>query len=151
MNNNEYIDHISHLGIVTHIDSKSGEITVRLTDADDCGSCPAAAVCSISGKGNDDSVKIYDLHPGKYKVGEKVRVVGTEQMHRKAILLTMVIPCVAMLLAMVAIWYFTASQAAAALGGLGVTIFFFVLLYLMKNRIRHEFRFSIEKAERGNG
>ena len=141
----EYVDHIEHEGIIAGINVKTGEIKVRLTDADDCGGCPAAAVCSISGKGDKELVRVDTLHPDRFSVGERVRLVGTERMHRRAIVIGTVIPCVAMLAVMVAVYLLTGSQPAAALCGLGATIFFFVLLYLMRDRVRHEFRFAIEK------
>lgn len=147
MNETEYIDHISHDGIVVKVNRERNIVTVRLTDAGECGGCPAAALCSIRGKADKNAIEIATERAERFKAGEKVRVIGTERMHRKAIVLATVVPCVAMLVVMTGIWLLTSSQAAAAMGGIGATIFFFVLLWLMRDRVRHEFCFSIEKCE----
>lgn len=145
MDDTEYIDHIAHEGVVVRVDRQSGIVTVRLTDDGDCGGCPAAALCSLSGKADKNAVDVVSDRAASFTPGEKVRLVGTERMHRKAILIATVVPCVAMLAVMTVVWLLTDSQAAAALGGIGATIFFFVLLWLMRDRVRHEFRFDIEK------
>jgi len=141
----EYVDRIEHDGIVVGINSKTGEIKVKLSDAGDCGGCPAAAICSLSGKDGKELVEVETLRPDRFAVGERVRLVGTERMHRRAIVIGTVVPCVAMLAVMVAIYLLTGSQPGAALGGLLATSAFFAALYMLRDRVRHEFRFSIEK------
>lgn len=143
----EYIDHIEHDGIVLSRDLRQGTVKVRLTDADDCSACPAANLCNIAGNTHNDTITVETLHPQRFMPGTKVRVIGTERMHRRAIMLATVIPCIVMLAVMVLIYVFTANQLAAALGGLGSAIFFFMALYLMREKVRHEFAFTIEKAD----
>ena len=146
MSHTEYIDSISHEGMVVRADLRIGTVKVKLSDdEEECGSCPAASLCTISGKKGKDVIEIACAHPERFHTGERVRVVGTERMHRKAIILATVIPCAVMLGVMICVYLLTASQLAAALGGLGATAFFFVLLYLMRDRVRHEFTFDIEK------
>ena len=68
---------------------------------------------------------------------------GTEQMHHKAIMYATVLPCAFLVAVMVAVYLITFNQLAAALSGLGVTILFYVILWACRNKIAHEFVFSI--------
>lgn len=148
MSQTEYIDSILHDGMVVRTDLTNGKVIVKIIDDEaDCGSCPAAVVCSIAGNKSKDLLEIPCDNPESFRAGEKVRVSGSEQMHRKAIILATVIPCAIMLIVMTTIYLLTSSQLSAALGGLGSTAFFFILLYLMRDRVRHEFIFSIDKLE----
>ena len=58
-----------------------------------------------------------------------------------------VIPSIALVAVMVIIYMLTADQTVAALGGIGSMIFFFVMLYLFRNRIAHEFSFTIKPCK----
>ncbi len=148
MSQTEYIDSILHDGIVVRTDLTSGKVIVKIIDDEaDCGSCPAAVVCSIAGNKSKELLEIPCDNPDRFRPGEKVRVSGSEKLHQKAIILAIVIPCAIMLVVMTTIYLLTASQLSAALGGLGSTAFFFILLYLMRDRVRHEFIFSIDKLE----
>lgn len=145
MTQTEYIDHIDHEGIVVGVNRASGKLSVRLTDAGDCAGCPAAKLCGVADKGNDSRIDLSVEHPEMFSLGERVKLRGTEKMHRKAIMVATVVPCIAMLAVMIAIYVMTGSQPAAALGGIGATIFFFALLWIMRDKVRHEFRFTVHK------
>lgn len=133
---------IIHTGTVTAVDPRRREVTVRLSTEEGCGSCPAARLCSASGsEGREVSVEVHDT--STLPVGTTVRVCGTEAMHRRAIMLATVIPCLALMAVMVTVYLLTGSQSAAGLSGLGAMMVFFLLLYLARNSIEHEFRFHI--------
>ncbi len=145
MNQTEYVEYIAHEGIITKVNVQEGWVNVKLTDADDCGACPAAVVCTLSGKDDKETLRIWTAAASKYKVGERVEVRGSERMHRKAIMLATVIPCVVLLGVMILIWMTTGSEAVAALGGIGAMIFFFTLLWICRDKVRHEFVFELSR------
>lgn len=133
---------IIHTGTVTAVDSRRREVTVRLDSEEGCDACPAARLCGASGsEGRQVRVEVRD--PSAWPVGSSVRVGGTETMHRRAIMLATVIPCLALIAVMTAVYLLTGSQSTAAVSGLGAMCVFFLLLYLARNSIRHEFRFRI--------
>lgn len=152
MDINEQLDHIDHTGVVVSTDPSKNTVTVRVDDRGECGSCPAAALCS----GHNDPSNLVDItthHAGLYRKDDIVTVRGTEKMHHKAIMYATVIPCIVLVAVMVAVYVATASQLAAALCGLGTMVLFFILLWGARNRIAHEFTFEIVgKPQRaGNG
>ncbi len=142
--NTDIIEHIDHHGIVASVDPAYDKVTVRIDDRDECGTCPAANLCT-GGREASGLITVTTPHASSFRKGDEVIVRGTEQMHRKAIMLATVLPCIALVAVMVAVYILTANQLAAAVCGLTVTVFFFVILFVFRNRIAHEFNFSIFK------
>ena len=135
-------EQIIHLGKVLSVDSSVGSIEILLEDGGDCGSCPAAKLCNHGPKSEN---KVVVMSDDTFEVGEKVRVVGTEMMHRKAIVLALVCPCLLQIATMVMVYLLTLDESVAALSGLGLMLVFFIVLYVCRNRIAREFVFRVEK------
>ena len=136
------IEYIEHEAIVKKIDSGNHLITVRIDDIDECGDCPASNLCGTKGE-TSNLVTISDKEAAKYKVGDIITIRGTEKMHHKAILYATVFPCIILVAGMVGIYLLTFNQLAAALSGIGLMIAFYFVLWLCRNKIAHEFTFSI--------
>ena len=140
----EDIDCIDHHGIVTAVDAAAGTVTVIIKEEDECDCCPAAKLCTIKDK-TADRITVASDRAGDFKKGEEVTLRASERMHRKAILLATVIPCVVLVAVMVGVYLITFNQLAAALCGLGTMIAFFIILYLCRNHVAHEFNLEILK------
>ena len=147
-------EHIDHHGTVTAISgggAAGGPITatVRLEGNHDCSGCRAAALCGMAGKDSDTlNVTLTDHEAGRLHVGDRVTLRGTERMHRRAIMLATVLPCVTLVAVMVALYLLTGSQPVAALGGLAAMVIFFIVLFLARNRVAHEFSFTVAESHR---
>ena len=135
-------EQIIHLGKVLSVDSSVGSIEILLEDGGDCGSCPAAKLCNHGPKSEN---KVVVMSDDTFDVGEKVRVVGTEMMHRKAIVLALVCPCLLLIATMVMVYLLTLDESVAALSGVGLMLVFFIVLDVCRNRIAREFVFRVEK------
>lgn len=135
-------EHIDHSGIIESVDSKHNSVKVRIEDPEECDGCPAAKLCEANGQPSN-LVTVLTPHAASYRKGDIVTVRGTEQMHRKAIMYATVLPCIALVAVMVSVYLATFNQLAAALSGLGVTILFYIVLWACRNKIAHEFSFSI--------
>ena len=140
------IEYIDHKGRITALDPEKRTVTVTLLEEADCGGCPAGKLCSnFSPDKNVVTVQVADI--SAYKVGDFVAVRGTERLHRKAIMLATVIPSLALIIVMIGIYLLTGSQLAACLSALGARVVFFGGLYLMRNKLAHEFVFEIIKEK----
>ena len=64
-------------------------------------------------------------------------------MHRKAIFLATLFPCIILVAVMAAVFILTGSQGIAAVTGLAAMLLFFLILFLCRNKIAHEFQFQI--------
>lgn len=140
--NTESIEHIDHDGVVVAADNARKFVKVRLTDNDDCAGCPAATLCAASGDDSNEII-ISTPCPEAFRKGDIVTVRGTEKMHRKAVVYATVFPCIILVAVMVAVYLLTFNQLAAALSGLGVMFLMFFLLWILRDRIAHEFSFTI--------
>lgn len=139
MSDQDLIELIEHDAVVKSVNLSDRTITVEITDREECSECPAARLCQASDK-TTAIVRVDDIKA--YKPGDDVIVSGTEQMHRKAIMLATVIPCICLIVVMVLIYITTGSQLSAALGGIASMLFFFAALYLARHKIAHEFVFT---------
>lgn len=139
----EYID---HEGKITAIDAAKKTVTVSLLEDSDCGECPAGKLCN-NFTPDKNVMTVHVENPDSYKVGEFVTVRGTEKLHRKAIMLATVIPSLALIAVMIGIYLLTGSQLAACLSGLGAMFIFFLGLYLLREKLAHEFVFEIVKEK----
>lgn len=140
MQNNELIESIEHDGVVVGVESVNDLVHVRTSDKEECSSCAASVLCSGSGK---DTIAVRTPHAGDFHTGDLVTISGTEQMHRKAIMLATVLPCIALIAVMVGVYIASGNQLAAVLSGLGATVIFYAVLYLCRYKIAHEFVFTI--------
>lgn len=140
----EEIEYIEHEGRITAIDEQRSTVTVTLTENADCGECPATKLCT-NFTPDKNVIEVPVRNVGAYKKGDFVTVRGTERLHRKAVMIVTVIPSLALMAVMIGIYLLTGSQLAACLSALGAMIIFFVGLYLIRDKLAHEFSFEILK------
>lgn len=140
----EVIEYIDHRGRITAINREKGTVTVSLIEEADCGECPAGKMCN-NFLPDKNILEIAVENPSAYKIGDFVEVRASERLHRKAIIIVTVIPSLALLAVMIGLYLLTGSQLTACLSGLGAMIVFFFGLYLMRNKLAHEFVFEIVK------
>lgn len=140
------LDEIVHRGSVLATDPAKGTVTVALDGSQECGACPAARLC-LNGERRRDTLEIQTDGRNSLKTGDRVEVSTTEVLHRKAIMLATVLPCVALVAVMVAVFVATGNQGLAAICGLASMILFFVALYAMRGKIAHELQFKVRKSE----
>ena len=76
MPKNEKIEYIEHDATVESVDASANLVTVVINDREECGSCPAATLCS-GGKG-DNRVTVRTPHASSYAKGEEVIIRGTD-------------------------------------------------------------------------
>lgn len=141
----ETIEYIDHFGRVERIDAKKRLLTVKLSDSHDCGGCPAARLCA-AGKGSSE-IEVAVSRPADFTPGMAVRLRGTERMHRRAIMLSTLLPCIFLVGVMTAVFLLSGSQIAAALSGILATAAFYAALYAFRDRVAHEFIFEASPAE----
>lgn len=137
----EYIHHIDEQAIVESVDAQAGTVRVRMRVEGDCAGCPASKLCP--GAGGTRTFTLPSPLAKELKPGDRVTLRGSERLHRKAIMLATVLPCLALIAVMIIVYLCTGEQLAAALSGLGTMVFFFAALYAMRNHIAHEFIFTI--------
>lgn len=138
-------EEIKHNGRIIAVDPTRGRVRAKIEDSSDCASCPAHKLCN-HGMKNENIVEVQTAET--FSVGDSVEIIGTEIMHRKAIMLAVVLPCIIMVASMVGVYLLTFNETIAAIAGVVLMIAFFVALYAMRNKIEKEFVFRINKTNR---
>ena len=138
MNNN-----IKHLGIVESIDGS--HVRVKILQSSACSSCSVKGHCNIS----ETKEKIIEIHDKESadccSVGQEVMVCGTTSMGMKAVVLAFVLPFIVLLAALFVTMRVTdGDEAASALVSLCTLIPYYIIIYLLRNRISRTFSFTLE-------
>lgn len=137
-------DHIDHDAIVEAILLSEKKVRVRMVGQKECEGCAAMALCGI--KGESDELEISDPNPGRFSVGDHVTIVITESLHHKAIMLATVIPCMVLILSMTGIFLLTGNQGLSVGIGICLLTIFYLILYLMRDKLAHEFVFTLKQS-----
>ncbi|NLI99712.1 MAG: SoxR reducing system RseC family protein [Bacteroidales bacterium] len=134
---------IEHEGIIEKINGN--RITVRILQQSACSACHAKSVCMAA----DSKEKLVDIPDitGQYHVNERVIIEGKESIGYKAVLWAFVIPLLILLGALVAsltLWDFT--EIEAALAAIVALVPYYLVLYLLRNKMAKSFRFNIKNT-----
>ncbi|MBR1556268.1 MAG: SoxR reducing system RseC family protein [Prevotella sp.] len=131
---------ISHSGIIKSIGD--GCIKVQIVQTSACAACKVANHCNAA----ESKVKIVDVFAdgSGYKEGQQVVVWASKDVANRALLLGFGIPFLILIcVLLVALKLFT-DEGTAALVALGSLVPYYLLLWMMKDRIQRHISFNLE-------
>ena len=135
-------DIIKHRGIVEKIDGS--HVVVRIVQTSACSACSAKGLCNAS-ESKEKQIDVYEVNPA-YRIGEEVVLCGSTSMGMKAVFLAFGIPVLLLLAALFVTMRITDGDALlAAIVALLAVVPYYVVLYLMKDKMNKTFSFVIEK------
>lgn len=132
---------IKHLGIVENI--QGSQVYVRIVQTSACAACSAKGHCS-SADSKEKIIEITDDGSYPYRVGEKVMVVGEMSMGFKAVVLAFMMPLLLLLLSLFLFMAWLQNQLYTALISIGVLMLYYLILWLIKTRLKQTFIFTIK-------
>lgn len=133
---------IKHLGIVESIDGSL--IRVKILQSSACSSCSVKGHCSVS-ETEEKIIDIYNTENKDCKVGQHVMVCGTTSMGMKAVMVAFVIPFLVLLAALFITMRITdGNEPVSALIALVTLIPYYIIIYLIRNRLSKTFTFTLE-------
>ena len=130
---------VSHKGRVVEVGQDV--IRVEIISSSACSSCHAAGLCTMS-EAVKKIVEVPVASNPKCYVGEEVELVLQEATGMKAVLLAYVIP---LLILCVSLSYVNMNELYAGLAGLAGVLVYYLVLYLVRNRISGDYVFRIRK------
>ena len=131
---------IKHEGVVVGFKNEFALVKIMVLSA--CASCHAKGVCSAA----DMAEKIVETVPiEKVEKGDKVIVEMEEKLGFKAVIISFLIPFIILMITVFSVSYFTGSETTAAFSGLGILVPYYIVIYLLKNRLRRSFIFNCRK------
>lgn len=131
---------IEHKGIVTETSQNS--VLVELTVMSACAACHAKSLCSMDS--TQKTIQIFDPKES-YNIGEMVNVVMQESLGRKAMVLGYIIPFFVLLFSLIIFTFAGIKEGLSGLLSIAMLVPYFTMLYVLKDKIKKEFKFNIEK------
>lgn len=131
---------ITHDGTI--VESSEDKVIAEILVNEACGTCQAKGLCHTMGK----KVRV-EAKPGpgqEFRIGQDVRVMFTPTLAFSSVLLAYVLPLALMFVVMFVLIGFTGSQDIGCVCGLAVLPVYYLMLYVMRHRLRRKFKFSVE-------
>lgn len=133
---------IEHTATVIFIDGDRIDLEMKVDSA--CSSCGARKACGM-GESKDKIVSLLTQSAGQYEVGEEVKVYIEQRMGIKAATYAYIFPFFVMLVVLLAMFEFGASETVAGLSALGSLAVYYIVLSLFRKRIDKEIIFKLAK------
>ena len=132
---------IIHPGIIENTDGS--KVSVRILSQSACSACHAKGACTVA----DMKDKIIDAEmdrAGRWKTGDEVMVRMDESLGRKAVILGYGLPLVVLISSIIIFLSLLKNEGLAAILAILMLVPYYLVLYIFRNRLHKEFRFTIE-------
>ena len=133
---------IKHAGVVDGVEGEC--VRVRILQSSACSACKVAAHCNAS-ETKEKIIDVMDADASHYQKGDQVMVVADTAGGFRASLYGYLLPLILMVVTLVGVLAATHSEGLAALSALGILIPYYVLLFLMRNKLRNRLSFTLER------
>lgn len=132
---------IVHSGIVERIEYPF--IFVRILQQSACSGCHAKSACTTA----DSQVKTIEIKDdsGNYHLNEEVNVCGSYSVGLQAVGLSFVIPLLLVVVVLIIGQMFMINEIVGSLIGLFILIPYYGIIYLMRNKLKKKFTFTLSK------
>jgi len=129
-------------GIIESVNNN--RVTVRIDRGSACGNCTAKGMCNLA----ESTERIIEINDSAqlFTVGEWVQVSMSRSMGNKAIVLGYFIPFVLLITTLLILSAFGLPDWVAGLVSLLILVPWFIILYILRERLRRTFTFSIHKT-----
>ena len=117
--------------------------TVQIVSHAACSQCHAAGVCGLS-EYTEKAIEVSTSPSAAYGVGDEVKVVLKATMGLKAVWLAYFLPLVVLLGVALGLIALGLSEVAAGLAGIGAVALYYGILWLLRDRLRNEYVFTIQ-------
>ena len=133
---------IKHAGVVDGVEGEC--VRVRILQSSACSACKVAAHCNAS-ETKEKIIDVIDADASHYQKGDQVMVVADTAVGFRASLYGYLLPLILMVVTLVGVLASTHSEGLAAVSALGILIPYYVLLFLMRNKLRNRLSFTLER------
>lgn len=133
---------IKHAGVVDGVEGEC--VRVRILQSSACSACKVAAHCNAS-ETKEKIIDVMNADASHYQKGDQVMVVADTAVGFRASLYGYLLPLILMVVTLVGVLAATHSEGLAALSALGILMPYYVLLFLMRNKLRNRLSFTLER------
>lgn len=139
------IDRIEHEGVIIGIDSDF--ISVEILSQSACSSCNAKSMCSMS-EVKAKIIQVENRGFNLYEKGERVNVLLKRSLGFRALWISYLIPLIILLVLLVVLSTVSVDELSMGLSVLAIIAFYYFVVYLLRDKIKKDFIFTIEKLNR---
>ena len=132
---------VSHKGKVVGMDPQW--TTVQFTAQPACSACHAAGLCGMSGM-QEKVVQVASDPYATYGISDEVEIVFKASMGFKAVWIAYMIPLLVLLAVFFGVSALGAGELASGLAGLGALAVYYTVVWLLRDRLRDEYVFTIK-------
>lgn len=133
---------IKHAGVVDGVEGEC--VRIRILQSSACSACKVAAHCNAS-ETKEKIIDVMDADASHYQKGDQVMVVADTAVGFRASLYGYLLPLILMVVTLVGVLAATHSEGLAAVSALGILVPYYVLLFLMRNKLRNRLSFTLER------
>lgn len=133
---------IEQKGIIEEIDK--GIAKVNITSFSACSGCHSKAACNLS-ESAEKQIEVPLPDENQFKIGETVGVLMKRVMGWKATLLAYGLPFILVMITLLTLSSLNFHEVIAGLAGLAILVPYFIILYIMRERLKTAFSFSLRK------
>jgi len=134
-------ENITHPGII----DKVGEDTVfvKILAMSACSSCHAKGMCSVA-EIEEKIVEVNKESGREYEEGQEVVVAMQRSLGGKAVFLGYLLPFLLLIGVLIAVLTLSGNEGLAGLSAIAILIPYYLVLYLLRDRLKKTFSFRIE-------
>jgi sigma-E factor negative regulatory protein RseC len=133
---------ISHSGVIESIEE--GCVHVRIVQTSACAACKVAGYCNAA-ESKEKIIDVFCDSVAAYQVGQQVVVSASGQVAVKALLWAFGVPFVLLMAVLLLVLLLTGNEGWAALSALATLVPYYVLLWLLRDKMREQLAFTIEQ------
>lgn len=134
---------IKHIGEVMRIDGNT--IFVRMTVNSACSACHAKGVCGVS-ESTEKIVEVESAAATDFNIGDSVEVaLMSDSMGVRSVVLAYVMPFFVLALLLIGVLMAGFSEGAAVLAALCGVVLYYVVLHLLRDKVKNKIKFIIIK------
>ena len=133
---------ISHSGIIEGIEGDC--VKVRIVQTSACAACKVAGYCNAA-ESKEKIIDVFCDSVAAYQVGQQVVVSASGQVAVKALLWAFGVPFVLLMAVLLLVLLLTGNEGWAALSALATLVPYYVLLWLLRDKMREQLAFTIEQ------
>ena len=135
------MESVSHRGTIVQVTPEF--TTVEIISESACSACHASGLCGMS-EYTKKAIEVPTRAWDRFEPGQEVNVVLKATMGHKAVWLAYVAPLLVLLAVLAGALSAGAGELAAGLGALGGVAFYYLFLWLFREKLRREYVFTIE-------
>jgi sigma-E factor negative regulatory protein RseC len=132
---------ISHEGTI--ISTNNQHLIVKIISETACASCHAKGSCTSA---DQTEKEITVQRPeSDFFIGERVLVETTLKQGYKAVFYAYLLPLIILIISLMLLISFTGNEAISALVSISFLFPYYLLLYLLRNKLQNSFKFMVQK------